>query len=104
MFDTTTKESHATVDAGYSFRIRKVNTRAATVLIRNTGAKSAKVQLQGTINGTDFVNIGNEETVASGAAKVLSVSDYWPELRVIGKPATGGEQTTLWVESASVDS
>jgi hypothetical protein len=99
--NATTKESHATTNAGYAFNVRKIDTNKAIVLLRNTGSKSAKCQLQGSINGTDYTNIGSEETVGSGASKVISVSDYWPQLRVVAKPAVEGEQTTVWVETAS---
>lgn len=103
-FNMTSKASHLTSDSGFAFDISKVDTNKAIVLLRNTGAKSAKCQLQGSINGEDFVSIGTEETVASGATKTLSVTDYWPHLRVVAKAASAGEQTTVWVESASFDS
>lgn len=96
-------QSVATVDAGKNLDVSKTNSRTATVLLRNTGAKSAKIQLQGSINGTDFVNIGSEETVASGANKVLSVTDYWPHLRAVCKPAAEGQQTTVHFEVATID-
>lgn len=105
MFHSDSSQSQTTVDAGRNFDISKPDTRAATVVVTNSGAKSAKVQLQGSIRGKErFQNVGSEETVASGASKVFSVTDYWPYLRVVAKPASAGEQTTIWVESASTDS
>lgn len=103
MFNTETVATHVTTDAGVNFDIAKVNTRSATVVVRNTGAKSAKFQLLGAVR-ENYVAIGTEETLASGAVKIISVTDYWPHLRVVGKPNAAGEQTTLFVESASTDS
>lgn len=94
---TTTDNYSTTLDA-----IQKQGTKTATVVVRNTGAKAAKFKVEGSVDGTNWVDVVAEAELASAGTAKASITDYWPFLRVNGKAKESGQQTTLQVAVASV--
>lgn len=99
---TVKTTTDAFADIGPAFR--KMGSRSFTVVVRNTGgANVAKVQLMGSVDGTNYVNIGTVTTVAASTAVALpSVTDYWPWVKLQIAANVAAAQTTVVADVAAI--
>jgi hypothetical protein len=94
----TTTDSYATLGAAWDVAscLRK------TLVVRNTGGtNSANYRVQGSVDGTNWVEVVAEQTLAAGLSAKQHVNDYWTHLRVQIKSATATLQTTIAMEAAA---
>lgn len=104
-FNTTDKREYTTKDAsGSPEAFRKVDTKTATLLVRNVGTKTASYTIQGSIDGETWVDLTEAADLTEGKSKVHSITDYWPFLQVSAKSKEAGKATKLAVAMASIDS
>lgn len=84
--------------------LRKMSSRAFTVVVRNTGGTNvAKVQLMGSVDGTNYVAIGTPVTVAANTTVALpSVADYWPWVKLQIAANVAAAQTTVAADIAAI--
>jgi hypothetical protein len=61
---------------------------AETIVVYNDLDKSVDIQLQGSIDETNWIDIGNAFAVAASTKDYDTVTDYFPHYRVTAKCAT----------------
>ena len=75
---------------------------AQTVVIYNDLDKDVAIQLQGSVDGTNWMDVGNPFTVATLIKDYDTVTDYFPFYRVTAKctvaPTTG--DLSVWILKA----
>jgi hypothetical protein len=103
-FNTSDSRSFTTKDADSSPEVfKKGNTKTATLLVRNTGEKTATYKVEGSIDGEHFVDLVEAADLAKEKSKVHSITDYWPILRITGKSKEAGKPTTVAIAIASIE-
>lgn len=68
---------------------------AAIVVVSNTGANGATWTLQGSIDGTTWIQLTAPATLASAANASAITHDPWLWLQVLVSDQTGGTHTTV---------
>jgi hypothetical protein len=76
--------------------------QAETIVVYNGLDKSVDIQLQGSLDETNWLDIGNPFTVASGVKDYDTVTDYFCCYRVTAKCATSPTSGDLnvWILKA----
>jgi len=62
--------------------------QAETIVIYNGLDQSVAIQLQGSLDNTNWIDIGNAFNIAAGVKDYATVTDYFPCYRVTAKCAT----------------
>lgn len=102
MFNQTDSRSHKTTDEnGSPEAFRKFNTKSATILVRNTGEKTATYSVQGSINGKNWIDLAEAADLLKEKSAKHSITDYWPFLRISAKSKESGKPTTLEIDFAA---
>ena len=72
---------------------------AETIVVYNDLDEDVAIQLQGSLDGTNWIDIGDAFTVLSGEKDYATVTDYFPHYRVTAKcttaPTTG--DLNVWI-------
>ena len=72
---------------------------AETIVVYNDLDEDVSIQLQGSLDGTNWIDIGNAFTVSAGDKDYDTVTDYFPHYRVTAKcttaPTTG--DLNVWI-------
>lgn len=76
--------------------------QAETIVVYNNLDENVSIQLQGSIDGTTWLDIGNPFTVTTSTKDYETVTDYFPNYRVTAKcttaPTTG--DLDVWILKA----
>jgi hypothetical protein len=79
---------------------------AETIVVYNDLDQDVAIQLQGSLDATNWIDIGNPFTVTAGTKDYDTVTDYFPCYRVTAKcataPTTGDLNTWILKAGATI--
>lgn len=103
MFNQTDSRSYTTADSNASPEaITKKDTKSTTLVVRNTGNKTATYNIQGSVDGTHWVDLTEAADLAKEKSAKHLITDYWPFLNLVAKSKEEGKSTTLELGMASI--
>lgn len=96
-----TTDSYVDVGAVWDKR----GSRLATLVVTNSGRTNrATYQVYGSIDSATWIALASATgDLATGASAAVSVSDFWPYLKVQARSTSSGNATTVTVAGAAAD-
>lgn len=103
MFNQTDSRKYTTTNSNASPEaISKRDTKTATLVVRNTGGKTATYNIQGSVDGTNWIDLTEAADLAKEKSAKHLITDYWPFLNLVAKSKEEGKPTTLEIAMAAV--